>query len=89
MQRLDPSLWQHSWRLPLQPVTHSHFMTPFYIILLSSQPVLHKGQTSRHFPVPYLFSNILDEINLYMIGEVLGCTEEKKSTYIRARNPSD
>lgn len=77
MQRPDPSLWQHSWRLPLQSVTQSHFMTPFYIILPSSQPLLHRGQTSRHFPGPDLFSNILGEINLYMMGEVLGCTEKK------------
>lgn len=60
-----------------QSVTQSHFMTPFYIILFFSQLILHRGQTSRHFPGPDLFFSILDEINLHVVGEVLGCTGEK------------
>lgn len=86
MQRLDPSPRQHSVAALTQSVTQSHCMTPGYIILFSSQLILHRGQTSRHFPVPDLFFCILDEINLNVI-EVLGCTE--KSTYIRARDPND
>lgn len=62
-----------------QSVTQSHYMTPFYTILFSSQLILYRGQTSRHFPVPDLFFNILDEISLHTMGGVLGCRE--KNTY--------
>lgn len=79
MQRPDPSLWQHSWGLPLQSVTRSHSMTPFSITRPSSQFILRRRQTSRHFPVPDLFSNISDGINLHVIEEALGCTEKKHS----------
>lgn len=78
MQRPDPSPWQHSWGLPLHSlVTQSHFIDsllhnpPFF------QLILHRGENSRHFPVPDLFFNILDEISVHAIGEVLGYKERK------------
>lgn len=83
MQRPDPSLWKHSWGLPLQSVTGHPFTTPFHITHPSSQFAVLQGQTSRHFPVPDGFSSIPDEVDLHMIGEALGRTEKKHSHWGR------
>lgn len=88
MQSPDPSPWRHSWGLPSVSWLKATHLPPFSTSLFSSQFFLHRGQSSRHVPVPDLFFDILDEISLHMTEEVLRCTG-KKSTYVGARNPSD
>lgn len=77
MQRPDPSPRQHSRGLLFHSlILEATLLTPFYTNLFSSQLILRRGQPSRHFPVAHLFCH-MDDIDLYMMGEVLECTGEK------------